>query len=247
MKFPKPVLIISLVCVLAVPALARTWTNKDGKKIEADFVKYDTESNRVTIQSGNEEQTFALGDFSENDQKWVADHVAGLAEGKNPKAAEEADKKEEIKFPDDKIFLLLDKTPAEVAAALKTLKMVEDIDSVVIRNRENLDGEIVRIQHIYDDGKVIFAYAGEKLQTIDIDLNNGYKGVMPMGLKKDMTQKEATEILKKQDFNLVDWGTSPPGWGLAHRLNSLPHKVVAIMTLEAQSPELAVIRIMNRE
>ncbi len=246
MKLPKLTFFILLGSVLVGPALARTWTNKEGKQIEAELIKYDKISKKITIKSGGIEQTLALSDFSESDQKWVANHASAVDKSNDTNKDENNAAKVEIKMPNDEIFLLLGKTPAEVSEALKTLKMVEDVKSVKIINEEKPDNGIVMTKNIYDDGKVMFIFTDEKLACIDILLNEGYKGVMPLGLKKEIKQQDARAILEPQGFKLADFGEIPPGWGLAYRLNGAPNKVVSIMTQKPQSPELAVIRIMIR-
>ncbi len=238
MKPAKIALLLSLGFFLADTAFARTWIDKDGKEIEAEFVKADEKGEILTLKKGEKDFSIALKTLSENDQKWIAEHLAALEEAKKNEAKPNE--------PKDEIFLLLNKSPEEVTAALKTLKMVDDMESLKTAKRVKFSDGSEGIQHIFDGGKVKFEYFGGKLTGIDLCLNDGYTGVMPLGLKKEMRQKEATALLEKHDFKLIDWGTSPPGWGLAHSLNSSPKKVVAVMTLLADSPELAVVRIMQQ-
>ena len=50
----------------------------------------------------------------------------------------------------------------------------------------------------------------------------------------------------KQDFKLMDWGETPPGWGVAYSLKSSPDKYVSIMSLKPDAREFAIIRFMQK-
>lgn len=60
-------IIFSLLCLRAQ---ARTWTNSNGKKIEAEFVRY-TGEDKVVIKTTRKEFTLALTTLSEADQLWL--------------------------------------------------------------------------------------------------------------------------------------------------------------------------------
>ena len=238
MHFSSIGVLLSLGLFLTGLTSARTWVNKDGKEIEAEFIAYDDGEGTVTIKKGAKEYILSVDTISENDQKWIAEHVSALKH--------EKDKQMEPKGASDEIFVLLNKSPEDVATALKTLKMVEDIKSLKVDKLKKVADGSLGVQHSYDSGKVKFAYFEDKLDTIELFLMDGYTGAMPLGLTKSFGQNEATEILKKQDFRMIDSGRSPPGWGRAHSLISSRSKVVSVMTLRSDSPELAVIRIMQK-
>jgi len=72
MKIPVVLFLttITSVFVLALNADARTWTReKDGKKIEADYVK--SEGDQVTIKMKGKDMTLAVSVFSKEDQEFI--------------------------------------------------------------------------------------------------------------------------------------------------------------------------------
>lgn len=211
---------------------ARTWKKKDGTELEANFVKYDAATKILTVNAGGKEQKISAVDLISEDQERLSNRKHADAMPASPEVAK------------DEIFSLLGKSTADVTGALKTLKLVEDLESVKtakIRNRKDtMDG----IDHSYDNEKISLRFFNDKLYTISLNLMNGYKGSLPLGLKKDMTQKVSGARLDSLGFQLLDWGHIEPGWGVARALdNTSPEQIVAIMTNEPDSPELAIIRM----
>ena len=79
-----------LVLSLGAVAEVRTWTNAEGKTIEAEYVSADGE--KLTLQLRNSKRvTIELKTLSEADQKWVTDKVAAAeAEAAAAEAAKAA-------------------------------------------------------------------------------------------------------------------------------------------------------------
>ena len=69
--------IVALV-VATFPADGRSWTNTEGKTIEANYIS-STES-EVVLQIGDREVTYPLAKLSKEDQEWVKSQTAGDAE-----------------------------------------------------------------------------------------------------------------------------------------------------------------------
>lgn len=211
---------------------ARIWKKKDGTELEADFVKYEAATKTLTVNAGGKEQTIPAGDLIPEDQERLRKRKNADAVPASPEVAK------------DEIFSLLGKSTADVTGALKRLKLVEDMESVKttkIRNRKDtMDG----IDHSYDDDRITLRIFNDKVYTINLNLMNGYKGSLPFGLKKDMTQKVSGARLDSLGFQLLDWGYIEPGWGVARALdNTSPEQIVAIMTNKPDAPELAIIRM----
>lgn len=70
---------ILLPCLLLFQAIytqaeARTWSNREGKEIQAELVSYDAEAKRVTIKLANGKQsTLLIETLSDSDQGWLKD------------------------------------------------------------------------------------------------------------------------------------------------------------------------------
>ncbi len=97
---------------------ARIWTKKDGTKLEANFVKYDTASKILTVNAGGKEQKISAVDLISEDQERLSNRKHADAVPASPEVAK------------DEIFSLLGKSTADVTGALKTLKLVEDLESM---------------------------------------------------------------------------------------------------------------------
>ena len=67
----------ALIAVGNAPALARPWTNRAGKTIEADFVRLD--GDKVVLLVGGKETPVALDQLSDADQKFAREQAAAIA------------------------------------------------------------------------------------------------------------------------------------------------------------------------
>jgi hypothetical protein len=73
----------SLVFLSTVPlhAESRTWSNREGKTIQATLVKYDSETKKVTLElSNSKEVILAISTLSDSDQSWLIDRQNKLDE-----------------------------------------------------------------------------------------------------------------------------------------------------------------------
>lgn len=212
-------------------AFARIWTMKDGRELEANFVKYDAATKTLTVNAGGKEELIALTDLIYEDRKRLIERTHADIAPASPEVAK------------DEIFSLLGKSTADVAIALKNLKLVENMESVIIEkirdSKDTMDG----FDHSYDNEKISLRFYNDKLYTISLYLMNGYAGRLPLGLKKSMTQKVSGDRLESLGFQTISWGHSDPGWGVARALDASPEKIVAIMTMQPDSPELSVVRV----
>lgn len=232
----RPFLRFILLALLGISitdsSSARIWKKKDGTELEANFVKYDPATKILTVHAGGKEQTIPAGDLISEDQERLSNRKTKEAVAASPEVAK------------DGIFSLLGKSTADVTGALKTLKLVEDLESVKITKIRNRKDTMDGIDQSYDNGKFSLRFFNDKLYTINLNLMDGYTGSMPFGLKKDMTQKSSGERLDALGFQLLDWGHTDPGWGVARSLdNTSPEQIIAIMTIKASAPELAIIRM----
>ncbi len=64
---------------VVVSAEPRGWTNKEGKRIEAELVSHDTENGTIVIGRGGKEFTLKVDTLSEADQEWLEEHAAALS------------------------------------------------------------------------------------------------------------------------------------------------------------------------
>lgn len=64
------VLVLGVVACLPIAVSARTWTNAEGREIEADYVSSDGE--KVVLQVNGKEVPYPLAKLSEADREWVA-------------------------------------------------------------------------------------------------------------------------------------------------------------------------------
>jgi len=60
---------------LALSLSARTWTNKEGRSVEGDFLRMDGDTH-VVLKIGTREHRMPLADLSEKDQEWIKEHQA---------------------------------------------------------------------------------------------------------------------------------------------------------------------------
>lgn len=204
---------------------------RDGRQLEANFVKYDAATNTLTVNAGGKEELIALADLDEDDRRRLTGRTRADIAQASPEVAK------------DEIFSLLGKSTADVAIALKNLKLVEKMESVEIKKIRNYKDTMDGLDHSYDHEKISLRFFNDKLYTISLYLMNGYEGKLPLGLKKSMTQKVSGARLESLGFQPISWGHSHPGWGVARALDASPEKIVAIMTVQPDAPELAIVRV----
>ena len=147
-KTAKIAFLISIGLFLADVSSARIWIGKNGNKIDAEFVKFDPEAKTVTIRQGDIEHKVAFDNLGEEDQTWVV--------GQNATPAEEPQKDGVPNGASNEILLLLNKAPEEVAVAIKTSKVVEDLKSLETTPRQRRSDGSMGFRHSYDSGKVTF-------------------------------------------------------------------------------------------
>lgn len=93
-KIPKPMKqrILSLACLISLAGLgalyARTWTDVDGRKIEASFVEALPGAVKIKLDKNGQEFEVPLERLSEEDQAWIQQKIQPA---KEEDAAEEAD------------------------------------------------------------------------------------------------------------------------------------------------------------
>ena len=91
-------LVLSLTCGSAF-ALARTWTNQDGKQIEAELVSVD--GDKVILRKGDKNYTLTIASLSEEDQTFIREsqEMEETEETKDEPTGETAGPREDAKFP----------------------------------------------------------------------------------------------------------------------------------------------------
>ncbi|QQL45492.1 alpha/beta hydrolase-fold protein [Sulfuriroseicoccus oceanibius] len=72
-------LLTAVAAITAAPLHARTWTNADGKSINAEFVRLEGDD-QIVINMRGKDYTVPLAKFSEADQQWVAEYKQAQTE-----------------------------------------------------------------------------------------------------------------------------------------------------------------------
>lgn len=65
----------------------REWTNENGKTITAEFIGYDSASNKVTLKMNEKEYLFSINVLSESDQDWIRAQQEKLHQSQNKETA----------------------------------------------------------------------------------------------------------------------------------------------------------------
>ena len=128
----KLLLLLLPVVVLTTPAAARSWTNSEGRSIEADFVSADGQT--VLLRIRGKETRYPLEKLSQADRDWITAQSAGPEDEKKPVNPVHASDMEAFIKEIDKTY-----PPSDLRDRLPTGTVVTQINGKGAR--DSLDGE----------------------------------------------------------------------------------------------------------